>query len=407
MAANKTHNQKYQQKTIKSINQESLIKLIKLIKLIITKSNQMNVFGRPTYADINLTAVIANFRQMSALATNSNTLAVIKADAYGHGAIAVAKALSDDAQVFAVAFIDEAVHLREHGIVQPILLLEGVMRHSEMALAYTRNFWVMLHRREHFEWLRTLEPAKRPRVWIKVDTGMHRLGFSLAEINTILTEFDDLITDGTVLCSHLACADETHNSLNIQQAKNIQELAESHGLGFSLANSAGISQWPISHGHWNRLGISLYGCAQPANNTTLLQPVMTLTAPIIALRTLQKGDSVGYGQSWVAPRKTTLATVAIGYADGYPRHAQVGTPAWLHQQRISLVGRVSMDMITFDVTDLAQVKVDDMVELWGEHLPVEDVAECASTISYELLTRVSPRVKRRYISGSTNDVVPT
>ena len=363
-----------------------------------TKSKKMNTFGRPTFAQINVSAAIDNFQQMSALAINSKTLAVIKADAYGHGAIAIARALSDDAEGFAVAFIDEAIHLREQGIVQPILLLEGVFSEAEMVLANKLNFWVMLHRNEHFEWLRTLAPSQRPTVWIKVDTGMHRLGFGLAEIHGLLAEFSDLLIDGTVLCSHFACADEKHNAFNVQQTTKLNELARSHGLAFSLANSAGILQWPMSHGSWNRLGIALYGCAQPTNNTQLkLKPVMTLMAPIIALRCIEAGESVGYAQSWVAQRKTTIATVAIGYADGYPRHARCGTPAWLHNQKISLVGRVSMDMLTFDVTDLDHVKVEDQVELWGENLSVQEIAECASTISYELLTRVSPRVKRLYI----------
>lgn len=354
---------------------------------------------RPTCAQINLTAAIDNFRKMSALASNSKTMAVIKADAYGHGAIAIAEALSDAAEGFAVAFIDEAVHLRENGVLQPILLLEGVMSEAEMALAYELNFWVMLHRNQHFEWLRSLAPSQRPMVWIKVDTGMHRLGIGLAEIRSVLTEFGDLLINGTVLCSHLACADDASNVINIQQTTQLKELAVSYGLALSIANSAGISQWPMSHGYWNRLGIALYGYAQPTHNTQLrLKPVMTLTAPVIALRHLEKGDSVGYGQSWVAQRKTTIATVAIGYADGYPRHARVGTPAWLHHQRIYLVGRVSMDMLTFDVTDLAQVEVKDNVELWGENLSVEVIAECASTISYELLSRISPRVKRRYVN---------
>jgi alanine racemase len=366
---------------------------------LITKSKRINVLGRPTYAQINVAAALDNFRQVSALASNSKTLAVIKADAYGHGAIAIAKALSNDAQGFAVAIIDEAIQLREHSIRQPILLLEGVMNKAAMGLAYKQNFWVMVHRREHFEWLRTLPLLQRPRVWIKVDTGMHRLGFALHDIDSILTDFDDLLTDGTVLCSHLACADEKHNLINIQQTKKLGELALSHSLEFSLANSAGILQWPMSHGSWNRLGIALYGCTQQLSNKALmLKPVMILRAPVIALRSLEKGEGVGYGQCWVAKRKTTIATVAIGYADGYPRHARVGTPAWLHNQRISLVGRVSMDMLTFDVTDLPQVKVDDEVELWGENLSVEEIADCASTISYELLTRISARVKRRYVS---------
>jgi len=361
------------------------------------------VFRRPTYAQINLTAALNNFRQISGLAKDSKTLAVIKADAYGHGAVEIAKTLSNDAEGFAVAFIDEAISLREYAILQPILLLEGVMSQEEMALAYELDFWVMLHRREHFEWLRSLPSSQRPTVWIKVDTGMHRLGIGLADIDLLLSEYADLLVDGTILCSHLACADEKNNSFTTEQAEIIETLANTYKLAFSLSNSAGILQWPISHGHWNRLGIALYGCGHFGNHNDKskqlkLKPVMTLTAPIIALRSLDGGESVGYGQSWTAKQKTTIATVAIGYADGYPRHARIGTPAWLHEQRICLVGRVSMDMLTFDVTDLPQVKVGDQIELWGEHLSVEEVAECASTISYELLTRISPRVKRRYIN---------
>ncbi|WP_299078229.1 alanine racemase [uncultured Paraglaciecola sp.] len=359
----------------------------------------MKLFERQTYAHINVDAAVNNFRKMAALANNSQTLAVIKADAYGHGAVAIAKALTSDAHGFAVAFIDEAIQLREQGIEQPILLLEGVMSRDEMKLAHEKNFWVMLHRSEHFDWLLTLDAGQRPHIWIKVDTGMHRLGIEFSEIDSLLTAHSELLRDSTVLCSHLACADEPDNGFTLQQTKKLTDLANQYGLAFSLANSAGILQWPISHGSWNRLGIALYGCAQPPTNKLVeLQPVMTLSAPIIALRTLEKGDSVGYGQSWVAQRTTTLATVAIGYADGYPRHASANTPAWLHGKRIALVGRVSMDMSSFDVTDLPQVEVNDKVELWGEHLSVAEVAECASTISYELLTRISPRVKRIYTS---------
>lgn len=357
------------------------------------------MFRRPTYAQINLTAVLNNFRQISGLANNSKTMAVIKADAYGHGAVEVAKTLSNDAESFAVAFIDEAISLREHAILQPILLLEGVMSQEEMALAHELDLWVMLHRREHFEWLCSLPFEQRPKIWVKVDTGMHRLGICLADIDLILTEYADLLVEGTILCSHLACADESSNSLTAQQVGIIETLANKHKLAFSVSNSAGILQWPLSSEGWNRLGIALYGCGLCGNDNQLkLKPVMTLTAPIIAIRSLGEGESVGYGQSWVAKRKTVIATVAIGYADGYPRHARIGTPAWLHEHNIGLVGRVSMDMLTFDVTDLPHVKVGEQVELWGGHLSVEEIAECASTISYELLTRISSRVKRRYIN---------
>ena len=334
---------------------------------------------------------------MSQCAIDSNTIAVIKADAYGHGAQQVAQALASQAKVFAVAFIDEALALREQGITQAILLLEGVMSEDEMACAKQHNFWVMLHSVEHFSWLRALEKNQRPVFWIKVDSGMHRLGISLQDADAVLKANQDLIQPDTVLCSHLACADELQNSLNLKQMGLLRDLAKAYNLPMSMANSAGIANWPDTHAKWNRLGIALYGCAQPADAKAGLLPVMSLHAPIIGLRNIGVGESVGYAQSWTATRPTTIATLAIGYADGYPRHAKTGTPAWIHGQRISLVGRVSMDMITLDVTDLPQVQIGDSVELWGENILVEEVALNASSISYELLTRISPRVKRRYI----------
>jgi alanine racemase len=330
-------------------------------------------------------------------ALGSKTIAVIKADAYGHGAKQVAQALASQVEVFAVAFIDEALALREQGITQPILLLEGVMDSEEMACARQHDFWVMLHTTEHFSWLRDLAENQRPIFWIKIDTGMHRLGFILQSAEQTLRDNQDLISSDTVLCSHLACADEVQHPLNLTQTELLRELATACNLPLSLANSAGITNWPDSHGRWNRLGIALYGCAQPSEANTALLPVMSLHAPIIALRKISAGESVGYAQSWTATRATTIATVAIGYADGYPRHAAQGTQAWLNGQLVPLVGRVSMDMLTFDVTDLSQVQVGDSVELWGENMPVETVAKNAASISYELLTRLSPRVKRRYI----------
>ena len=353
--------------------------------------------GRQTVATINLSALQHNFAIMAQQAPNSKTIAVIKADAYGHGAQQVAHALASQVDVFAVAFIDEALALRDQGVTQPILLLEGAMSAEEMACAKKHNFWVMLHCAEHFSWLRALQKNQRPVIWIKVDTGMHRLGIPLQSTDKLLSINQDLIQSDSVLCSHLACADEVHNPLNLQQVALLQKFASSYNLPLSMANSAGISNWSESHGKWNRLGIALYGCVQPFDNQSMLRPVMSLHAPIIALRNIEAGESVGYAQSWTATRASIIATVAIGYADGYPRHASQGTQAWLKGQLVPLVGRVSMDMLTFDVTDLLQVAVGDSLELWGENMLVEQVAAQASSISYELLTRISPRVKRRYI----------
>ena len=356
------------------------------------------VVGRQTFATISLSALQHNFAIMSQCAPNSKTMAVIKADAYGHGALQVAVALGSQVEVFAVAFMDEALVLREQGIKQPILLLEGVMDAQEMACAKQHDLWVTIHASEHFTWLRALQENLRPTFWVKIDTGMHRLGITLNSAQQVLSSNRDLLQIDTVLCSHLACADELDNPLNLQQVGLLNEIATAFNLTVSMANSGGIANWPDSHARWNRLGIALYGCAQPEDNSSMLRPVMSLHAPIIALRNIASGESVGYGQTWAAQRPTVIATVAIGYADGYPRHAPTGTEAWLNGQLVPLVGRVSMDMLTFDVTDLLEVEVGDRVELWGENMSVETVAHKAGTISYELLTRVSPRVKRRYIT---------
>ena len=354
------------------------------------------MFGRQTIATIDLAAIRHNFSQMAQLAPDSHTIAVIKADAYGHGAEQVAKALADDVDAFAVAFIDEALLLRQQGVEQPILLLEGAMSMEDMRLAKQHGFWVMLHQSAHFDWLAALPSVQQPKIWIKIDTGMHRLGIPVEQAASLLTANQTLLDADTVLCSHLACGDEPDNPLNQQQISRLRQLSEQFGLALSVANSAGIANWPDSHGLWNRLGIALYGFAQPANQALNLVPAMTLRAPIIALRTIEAGESVGYAQTWRANRTTRIATVAIGYADGYPRHAQPGTPALLHRQRVPLVGRVSMDMLTFDVSDVAEVQLGDTLELWGKNLSAEEVAGHASTISYELVTRMAMRVKRQF-----------
>lgn len=368
-----------------------------MTNLAINTDKQMgkkSASGRPTYATIDLSAIQFNYAQMANKAGHSKTIAVIKADAYGHGAKQVAGALNGIVDAFAVAFIDEAIVLREAGIKQPILLLEGVMHAHELVLAQRYNFWVMLHSDYQIEWLTTLEQQQRPIIWLKIDTGMHRLGLTVEALEYCLSNYPTLLQSTSVLCSHLACADETDNAFNLQQIAQLKQLANHYCLPISLANSAGIDNWPASHGDWNRVGIALYGYAQPHNSQANLRVAMRLHAPIIALKTIKKGESVGYGRSWIAQKDQLIATVAIGYADGYPRHAAAGTPAFLHTQTIYLVGRVSMDMLTFDVSQVNEVQIGDQVELWGDNVSVERVAAHAGTIAYELLSRLSPRVTR-------------
>lgn len=350
--------------------------------------------SRKTAATIDLSALAHNFVDVAKRNPSSRHLAVIKADAYGHGAVQVAQALHGKADGLAVAFVDEAQQLRDAGIDTFIVLLEGVFSKEELAWAAQHNTAVVFHTEEQFEWLMAL-PKPHPAIWLKVDTGMHRLGFLPNEIPSVIERFQSLFDDNTVLFSHMACADEMHSPHAANQLQLLQKMNADLTLPVSVANSAGIISWPDAQGAWNRIGIAMYGgdCGNP--DFTPLS-VMSLRAPVIGLRTIPSGDSVGYGANWTAQRPTRIATVAIGYADGYPRHAPNGTPAWLNDHRIELVGRVSMDMVTFDVTDVESISIGDQVELWGKHQSITEVAETIGTIDYELMTRLSVRVPRLY-----------
>lgn len=358
----------------------------------------MSYSSRKTQAIINLSALRDNYNQIASLAPQSKTIAVIKANAYGHGAIEIAKGLNSLVPAFAVAFIDEAIVLRNAGITLPILILEGPLDKKDFALAKQHNFWLMLHNNEQVSWL-TQHPNYNEKLWIKIDTGMNRLGFTPECATQILMNLSNEQKKDFVLCSHFSSADEINNPKTQNQITCLKEFAKKYSCQLSLANSAGIVNWPKSHADYNRLGLALYG-ANPTpieNMPVKLTPIMTLQSTIIALRELKIDDSVGYGESWRAKKTSVIATIAIGYADGYPRNAQAGTPVFINNQLAPLAGRVSMDMITVDVTNVANVSLGDVVELWGENLSVEVVAEYMDTINYELLTRVSARVPKVYI----------
>jgi len=371
----------------------------------------MSYTSRKTQAIINLTALKSNYQCIDMLAKNSATIAVIKADAYGHGAIEIAKSLDQLVPAFAVAFIDEAIVLRDAGIKSPILILEGPLTETDFVLSLQHDFWLMLHNDEQVS---NLTKQKRPylgKLWLKVDTGMHRLGFMPTEVAKVMATVQSCLLPAQqkalVLCSHFSNSEEKHNSKTLRQIQNFDVINNQYNCRASLTNSAGIIQWPQSHRDYNRSGIALLGInpitkdiakvnTQDIDDITLT-PVMTLQSSIIGVRKLVEGDCVGYGEIWQAKRNSIIATVAIGYADGYPRNAKAGTPVLINNQIAPLAGRVSMDMITVDVTELTKVSLGDKVELWGENLPVETVAKHNDTISYELLTRVSPRLPRKYI----------
>lgn len=352
--------------------------------------------SRQTHAIIYADALQQNLHYLQQQAPHSRSIAVLKADAYGHGAVNVARILGEQVAMLAVAIVEEAVVLRDAGIRTPILVLEGPHQPRDCWLAATLDCVLVMHQLEQCEWVAQL-PGPRPAIWWKLDTGMHRLGFNETGLLHALECYGSLCCERSALMTHLACADEPDHPITQQQLTAFARVQQRVGLPVSVANSPATLAWPQSHADWNRLGLALYGAdplPQPNPSALPLAPVMSLQAAVIGLRKVAKGQGTGYGQTWIAARDSLIATVGIGYADGYPRHCVNGTPVWLNGQRVPLAGRVSMDMITLDVTDLAQVSLGDNVELWGRHISINEVAASAGTVAYELMTRVSPRVPR-------------
>lgn len=355
---------------------------------------------RGTRAVIDLAAIRDNYRHACELAPGSRTMPVIKANAYGHGMLEVADALAPLAPALAVAILEEAVVLRDAGVDLPVLVLEGPRDAAGFAEARARDLTVMLHEPAQ---LAGLAASRGPvKAWLKLDTGMHRLGFPPADIGAVLDELDGSLTGTPVLCTHLACADEPGNAHTREQLRRFADATRGLELPASISNSAAILAWPESHADWNRPGYMLYGdspllAEHPSAEP--LRPAMRFEAELIALRDIAPGEAVGYGARWTAERPAVIGTVAAGYGDGYPRHAPNGTPVFVNGRIAPLVGTVSMDMITIDLSGHDGLAVGATVELWGDNLPVRRVAEAVGTIGYELVTRVAERVPRVY-SGS-------
>ncbi|MFG6177107.1 alanine racemase [Halomonas sp. THAF12] len=365
--------------------------------------------ARPLRADIDLDALRHNYRLARDLSPGSQAVAVLKADAYGHGLVACAWALEGLAPAFAVACIEEAEALREGGIVAPVVLLEGIFEAAELERVEALGLWMAVHSEWQLDALLAYRPARPIPVWLKVDSGMHRLGFAPERVEAAwqrLVDAPDHACD-LHLMSHFATADAVDDGYFRRQATLLAELAERLGAPTCLANSPATLARPESHGAWNRPGVMLYGSdpLEAANDASLrLAPVMTLRSEIIAVRELPAGEPVGYGGRWTTPRPSRIGVVACGYGDGYDRHAVDGTPVLVEGRRTAIAGKVSMDMLTVDLTDIPEADIGSEVVLWGragngEVLSVDEVARHCDTISYTLLTGVLPRVPRRYHGG--------
>lgn len=348
--------------------------------------------SRPICAQINLMALRHNLSEVKRITPNSKIWAVIKANGYGHGIERVAKQLSS-ADGFAVASVDEALILRQKGFIHRILLLEGVFRPEELQLVEQHRLDIVVHSAHQTTWLLDSNIVSPLNIWIKVDTGMHRLGFDLDDIDQLLTKLRHKFPSSMFyLMSHFCCS-ESNNEVTYSQLQRLENCCSDLPFARSFANSAAIQRVAESHLDWVRPGIMLYGAGILPEFKAQFKPVLTFKTELISLKWIPAGDAVGYGQTWTATRPSLIGVAAAGYGDGYPRHAPSGTPVLVNGQRVELVGRVSMDMITLDLTDMAdKVSIGDPVVLWGEGLSVDEIAEKAGTIGYELLCGITQRV---------------
>ena len=357
--------------------------------------------ARKCTASINLSAIKENYLYAKSLAPSSKAIAIIKADAYGHGAIKVAKELNEVADAYGVACIEEAIELINSGIDKtPILLLEGVFEKSELAFVEKHSLIVTVCNSIQLQWLLDADLNEPIDVFVKYDSGMGRLGFQddsfIQAIN--LLEKSNNIGEITLM-THFSSADDLSSTLTTKQISNFDNTLYAKKYPVSLANSAAILKWSDSHRDYVRPGIMLYGSSPfpEIKYQKNLIPAMTLSSVLISIKNLKKGQGIGYGSRFICPYDMQIGVVAIGYADGYPRSAIDGTPVFINGVKSKIAGRVSMDMITIDLTGIPNPEIGDCVELFGENISVDEVAKYCNTISYEIFTKITKRVYRSYV----------
>jgi alanine racemase len=346
---------------------------------------------------IDAAALRNNLAVVRRFAPSSRVIAAVKANAYGHGLVPAARALAG-ADAFGVARIEEALALRAASIAHPIVVLEGVFFASQLDVAAANDLQLVVHSFEQIAMLEQHAGTHRFAVWLKVDTGMNRLGFRAEEVEAAHSRLQACAAVGTLrLLTHLACAENAGGLETKLQLDRFRVLSGPLRLERSIANSAGVIAWPDAHAEWVRPGLMLYGASPFAERSAAdlgLLPAMTFTTQLIAVRNVAAGEAIGYNGIWRAKRRSRIAVAAVGYGDGYPRCMHAGAPALIKGREVPIVGRVSMDMTMLDATDLPDAAVGDEVTLWGRGLPAENVAPFADTIAYELFCRIAERVRR-------------
>ncbi|MGD9108632.1 MAG: alanine racemase [Gammaproteobacteria bacterium] len=349
----------------------------------------------PTKVHIDVDALQHNFNRAHELAPDSKVLAMVKANAYGHGITEIAKALHN-ADAFGVACLAEASSIRQVNLSNPIVLMSGFVNVNDLTKIVELKCEVVIH---NFEQIKILEQARLShpvKVWLKINTGMHRLGFVPEDVEDAYVRLSNCknVAMSPKLMTHFADADDIKKSTTAKQIEVFNSVTKNLSGEKSLANSAAILSFPESHADWVRPGGLLYGVSSLLNKTGEdhnLMPVMTLKSKIITLRFAKKDEAIGYGGIWRCPENMPFAIVGIGYGDGYPRHAKNGTPVLVNGHICPLIGRVAMDMLAVDVRSYPCAKIGDEVILWGKGLPIEHVAAYADTITYELFCGVTRR----------------
>lgn len=352
--------------------------------------------SRATLATIHLGALRRNLERVRERAGGAKVMAIIKADGYGHGLERVARALAD-ADAFGVAALGDGLRLRAAGIASRIVVLSGPDEAADLAEFRRLRLDAVVHHDSQLRWLETDRDPRALRVWLKLDTGMHRLGLTpddAVRAHARLRALANVVPE-VALMTHLAASDEFENDLTARQIAAFDAATSGLSGARSLANSAAVLGWPQARGDWVRVGGLLYGLSVIPEKTGVdlgFEPAMTLSTKVISVKQLKKGESIGYAATWQCPEDMPIGVAAIGYGDGYPRSAPSGTPVLVNGMRAAIVGRVSMDLIAIDLRNAPNAEVGDRVVLWGRGLPVEEIAAQAGTISYDLTCGMTKRV---------------
>lgn len=358
--------------------------------------------GRPTCLYIDAEALQYNVASIKRHVPNQSITAMIKSNAYGCGWQWVLPILEPLVDSFGVACIEEARVVRQYCHQHDCCLMQGIFGPDELSDVVDLRLSMVVHNPQQLAWIVNNPLAQKIKIWVKVDTGMHRLGFQPQELAGVLSTLRLCPwVDTTIgLMTHLACADTPEHELCQQQLQIWASIAKQYAdMPQSVANSAAILGLPQTHADNVRPGLILFGVSpfsERLSSDLDLHPVMHFRSTVTTIHHCEPGDAIGYGATWRCKRPSVIGVIPVGYGDGYPRHIKENTQVWINGQTVPIVGRVSMDMMTIDLTDCDVARIGDSVELWGQHIPIEVVARQANTLAYELMTQVTPRVMRQY-----------